>query len=131
MVFSDILTCVHIMSYEIYKLIHFFAIISLFLALGALLTYSNSGDRRHKKRIMALHGLSALILFVSGFGLIARLKMHSFPLWLNLKLLIWLILSVLIPVLVSRNIINKKGIWFLVFASGLMAIWLVVFKLAN
>ena len=114
-----------IMSYETYKIIHFFSIIALFLSIGALMTYS--GNKKQKKWIMSLHGLATLSLLVSGFGLIARLKMSSFPLWLNLKLCIWLILSVLIPVLVSRNM-NKKGIWFLVFLSGLGAICLAVLK---
>ena len=62
------------MSYEIYKLIHLFAIISLFLSIGALLSYSGN-----KKQIMILHGLAGLILFISGFGLIARLKNALFP----------------------------------------------------
>ncbi len=117
------------MSYEVYKFIHFIAILFLFLSLGVLLAYS--GNKAYKKRVMILHGLSALVLFVSGFGLMARLKLHSFPLWLNLKLLIWLILSILIPILISKNIISKKGIWFFVFAGALLAVWLAVFKLGS
>ncbi len=114
------------MSYTVYKLIHLFAILALFLAIGALLAYS--GNKKHKKKIMILHGLSSLILFVSGFGLIARLKLHSFPLWLNLKLGIWLVLSVLVPILISRKT-NKGWIYLLVFASGFSAVYLVLFKL--
>lgn len=113
------------MSYETYKIIHFFSIIALFLSIGALLT--TSGNKKQKKWIMSLHGLATLSLLVSGFGLIARLKMSSFPLWLNLKLCIWLILSVLIPVLVSRKM-SKKGICLLVFLSGLGAVCLAVLK---
>lgn len=113
------------MSYEIYKLIHFFAIISLFLAIGALLTFS--GGKKQKKGIMILHGLSVLVLLVSGFGLVARLKMHSFPLWLWIKLGIWIVLSILIPILVARKV-NKRWLWLLVFAGGLGATCLAVFK---
>ena len=113
------------MSYEIYKLIHFFAIISMFLGIGALLAFS--GDKKQKKRIMILHGLAVLVLLVSGFGLVARLKMHSFPLWLWIKLGIWIILSILIPILVARKV-NKRWLWLLVFASGLGAICLAVLK---
>ena len=115
------------MSYETYKLIHLFAIISLFLSIGALLVYSGNNNKKLKKKIMILHGLAGLILFVSGFGLIARLKMHSFPMWVNLKLGIWIILSVLVPILVSKKV-NKKWTWLLVFVSGFSAIYLVVFK---
>ena len=103
------------MSYETYKLLHFISIAFLFLSIGALLVFS--GDKQHKKQIMILHGLAGLVLFVSGFGLIARLKMSSFPLWVYLKLGIWIILSILIPVLVSRGV-DKKWIWLLVFMSG-------------
>ena len=115
------------MSYETYKLIHLFAIISLFLSIGALLVYSGNNNKTQKKKIMILHGLAGLILLVSGFGLIARLKMHSFPMWVNLKLGIWIILTVLTPILVAKKI-NKKWIWLLVFASGFSAIYLVVLK---
>ena len=113
------------MSYEIYKLIHFFAIISLFLSIGALLVYS--GNKKQKKGIMILHGLAVLALLVSGFGLIARLKMHSLPLWIWLKLSIWIILGILIPILIAKKI-NKKWVWLLVFISGLGAIYLGVLK---
>ena len=117
------------MSYTVYKLLHLLAVISLFLAIGALLSYSRSGgSRKHKKNIMILHGLAALVLFISGFGLIARLKLHSFPLWLNLKIGLWLILSVLIPLLISRTS-NKKWIYLLVLASGFSAVYLALFKL--
>jgi len=76
---------------------------------------------------MILHGLAGLVLFVSGFGLIARLKMPSFPLWIYLKLGIWIILAILILVLVSRKV-DKKWIWLLVFMSGFGAVFLAVFK---
>lgn len=115
------------MSYETYKLIHLLAIISLFLSIGALLAHSENNNKRQKKKIMILHGLAGLILFISGFGLIARLKMPSFPIWVSLKLGIWIILSVLVPVLVSKKI-NKKWIWFLVFVSGFSAVYLAVLK---
>lgn len=114
------------MSYETYRLIHLFAIISLFLSIGAFLVYSGN-NKKLKKNVMILHGLAGLLLFVSGFGLIARLKMHSFPMWVILKIGVWIILTVLIPIVGSKKI-NKKWIWLLVFASGFSAIYLAVLK---
>lgn len=116
------------MSYEVYKLIHFFAIISLFLSLGCLLAYS-SGTKK-KKVIMALHGLATFFIFLSGFGLIARLgiSMSVFPTWLLIKIAIWTILSIAVPVLIAKKI-NKKAIVLLIFASALIAIFMAVFKL--
>ena len=113
------------MSYEIYKVIHFFAIICLFLATGALLSFS--GEKKQKKRIMILHGLAVLILLVSGFGLIARLKMHSFPPWIWGKIGVWLILGVLVPFLIAYKV-NKRWVWLLTFAVGMGAVYLAIFK---
>ena len=141
------------MSYEIYKLIHFFALFCLFLAIGGLLFRSKTPvdqdskgsdtgldtdpdknpdkDRASKKpfrQIMILHGTAVFILLVSGFGMMARLKMSTFPLWLILKLVIWLILGVLTPVLLARYKGNKIAILLLVLVSAGGAIYLAIFK---
>ena len=125
------------MSYEFYKLIHFFSIISLFLSLGALLTFSETVEKLkgkirkaglgNKKKIMVLHGISLLFLLISGFGLIARLQLHSFPLWVILKLCIWFILGVLIPVMIGRGV-HKKWSWLIILVSAFVAIFLAVLK---
>ena len=57
------------MSYEFYKILHLISLIALFLSLGMLIV----GPKPLKKLIMSLHGLALLFLFVSGFGLIAKL----------------------------------------------------------
>ncbi len=125
------------MSYEFYKIIHFFSIISLFLSLGALLTFSGNIEKLegkfhkagvgNKKKLMVLHGISVLFLLISGFGLIARLQLHSFPLWVILKLCIWLILGVLIPVMIGRGVHKKWG-WLIILVSASIAVFLAVLK---
>ena len=59
------------MSYEFYKILHFISLFSLFISLGILVVY----PKQLKALALSLHGLSTLILFVSGFGLIAKLKL--------------------------------------------------------
>jgi len=112
-------------SYETYKILHFIGILSLFLALGALLTHQS---RTQKKKIMMLHGAATFLLFVSGFGLLARLNiLHFLPTWSLLKVLLWLILGILVPVLLSFQF-SKKWIWITVWVCGLLSVVLAVTK---
>ena len=128
------------MSYETYKWVHIFCALCLFLAIGALLLWNKDKGEKLKKGLMALHGLSAFFLFVSGFGLIARLRLHSFPIWVNIKLFIWLVLALVLPLLlfkkpryVFRQFCvspkwDKAGIWFIVILCALSAVLLAVLK---
>ncbi len=111
------------MSYETYKLLHLIAIFSLFLSLGALLAYSNG----KKRNVMILHGLASFVLLVSGFGLIAKLQLHALPIWVFIKLAVWIVLTIAIPILVAKKV-NKKILWQVVWLSGLLAVWMVVAK---
>ena len=84
------------MSYEFYKIIHLMSLFSLFISLGILVIY----PKKLKAFVLSIHGLSALMLFVSGFGLIARIKLplklsatfqeHSFKVISILTLLVLL-----------------------------------------
>ena len=58
------------MSYEFYKILHTLSLFSLFISLGILIVY----PKYLKSIVLSVHGLSVLVLFVSGFGLIAKLK---------------------------------------------------------
>ncbi len=59
------------MSYEFYKILHIMSLFLLFISLGILVIY----PKYLKPLLLSLHGLSVLILFVSGFGLIAKMKL--------------------------------------------------------
>ena len=130
------------MSYETYKWLHIFSALCLFLAIGFLLARANNKDDKagSSKKIMILHGLSVLVLLVSGFGLIARLQLHSFPPWVNIKIMMWVVLALLVPLALrlSRKKYftkfcistkyDKMGIWFIVLVSGLLAVYMGVLK---
>ena len=114
------------MSYEFYKFLHFFSLLALFFSLGALCFYSHK-EKGQKKWIMILHGLASFALLVSGFGMIAKLKMPNFPLWVSLKLVIWLLLSFLIPFLLRQKRL-KLPVSLLIFTLTGFALWLALFK---
>ena len=85
------------MSYDFYRILHLVFILFFFLSLGGLwLFYSLDNDlnKRSKKILMSIHGLSLFVIFVAGFGLIAKLKMPMpWGLWIYVKMMAWLILA--------------------------------------
>lgn len=87
------------MSYEFYKFLHLFMIFS-FLVLGTLnLTTVPS------KIVKIGNGVVSFLILVAGMGLLARIGFShgdGFPTWVILKMVIWLLLTVLIPVAGKR-----------------------------
>ena len=85
------------MSYEFYRILHLVFICTLLFSLGGLWAFyssNNSKDRFVKRTLLTLHGLSLFIIFVAGFGLIAKLKIPTpWPQWIYIKLFMWLVLS--------------------------------------
>ena len=59
------------MSYEFYRIFHMMSLFTLFISLGILIIY----PKYLKSLVLSVHGLSVVALFVSGFGLIAKLKL--------------------------------------------------------
>lgn len=120
------------MSYEFYKVLHLISLISLFLSLGMLIT----GPQSLKKFILSLHGLALLFLFVSGFGLIAKLQIplkFLSPLWFWQKMLVWLVLAGLTPLFVNKKeekITFKKAsvLICILLALALYAVWQVTYR---
>ncbi len=84
------------MSYEFYKWLHIVGFVAVFLGLAAYWGLSVAGStqiHKYRKSLALVHGLGLLVALVSGFGLIARLGLHQFPIWIYLKLVIWLSLG--------------------------------------
>lgn len=74
----------------IYKIIHLGSVIILFGALGAGVYTASSKDN---KLAGILHGISLVLILVSGFGLLARIWGTEFHWWVILKVVIWLLLG--------------------------------------
>jgi len=84
------------MSYEIFHIAH---LISLFLFVGVGIAALIAPENR--KRLMMLSGIFSLLAVLTGFGLAGMMKV-GFPYWVNVKILCWVILS-LLPALAIRK----------------------------
>lgn len=119
------------MSYEFYKVLHIIGAFGVLLALGGLALHMMNGGTReypHRRFIMIAHGLTLLVSFVAGFGLLAKLGLVSgLPGWTLGKIGIWLLLG-LIPAFFYRKPKLAKTLWFVTLALAGIATWLAVNK---
>lgn len=80
------------MDYLTYKFLHLVGIIFVFIAIGGLSALAQ--DSPYRKFFGMLHGIFLIVVFVAGFGLLARLKIHNpWPVWVWCKLVGWLIIG--------------------------------------
>ena len=120
-------------SYEAYKVLHLVAVLLLFLCFGGLALYVAGGGTRaanpNRALIAALHGTAAFLVLLGGFGLLARLGViqGGFPLWVWLKLTIWLVLAfaVLLP---YRRPALARPLFLLYPVLGGLAAWAAIYK---
>jgi hypothetical protein len=120
-------------SYETYKVLHLLSIMVLFLCFGGLAIYVAGGGTReanpNRKLIAALHGTATFLVLLGGFGLLARLDLvrGGFPLWVWLKLAIWLVLGLAV-VLPYRRPALARPLFLLYPVLGGLAAWAAVYK---
>ncbi len=120
------------MSYEFYKVMHLTGIFMVISAIGAHLLNGLLGGSKQfvgKKFVSILHGIGLLIVFVAGFGLMARIGLMggSWPIWIILKMVVWLFLGVVI--LIPRYKPTwTKAVWFAVIIAGSFAAFLAFYK---
>jgi len=116
------------MSYEFYKILHVFAALLLFTSLGTLAATARS-ETSHLRRLAGIsHGIALAIIFVAGFGLLARLGMFgSIPVWAWLKMGLWLILAVVVIPL-RRKPEWATALWLAIPIVGGLAVWFAVAK---
>lgn len=120
------------MSYEFYKVLHITGILMVISAVGAHLLNGFMGGSKQfagKKFVGMLHGIGLLVAFVAGFGLMARLGMMGggWPLWIVLKMVVWLFLGLVI--LIPRYKPSwTKAVWLVVIVVGAFAAYLARYK---
>jgi len=102
---------------EIYRYLHFAGIFTLLFSFGSLFI----GKNYNKGAAMA-HGVALLLILVSGFGMQATLHL-GFPIWLILKLVIWIIFGGFI-VLAKKSVISGFTAWIIILALALSAVYL-------
>lgn len=108
------------MTPQFYLFLHISGVIILFLALGALIVSSKA-----PKGAIIAHGVALLLLLVSGFGRMAKMK-YAFDTWLFIKLAIWLLLGVSLVVL-KRGLLPAKVASVLIAILGIAAAWSALF----
>jgi len=112
------------MSYTFYKVIHFAGIFMVFMALSGLLIEAMSKEENGKNMrrwAMISHGLGLLLIFIAGFGLMARLGFISgWPSWVYVKIVVWTILGGISP-LILRKRQWAKALWVLIIGLGVVA----------
>ncbi|HQU74897.1 MAG: hypothetical protein KDI06_22095 [Calditrichaeota bacterium] len=116
------------MSFEFYDFFHVLGLMSLFSAFGAAILRgvlkSDGGDL--KKYIAIAHGVGLLLLFISGFGMLARLGV-GFPVWVIIKMVIWVIAA--LSLVRMRKYPGSGPLnWAIVLVLGGLAAWLAIFK---
>jgi hypothetical protein len=118
------------MSYQIYKILHLLGLSLVVLSLGGLIMHSINGGSKQsnvfRKGAMISHGVGLLLLLVAGFGMLARLQIHSFPGWVVGKLVIWFALGGLIAIAYKQNLARK--LWFAVPVLVAVAASLAIYK---
>lgn len=117
------------LTYQIYKIIHFTGLILLFLGFGGLLSASmNRSQLKTFPRIVfsISHGIGLLALMIGGFGMLARLhQMNPIPGWVYGKLACWVLMGIGISVV--KRISGLISLAFVV-AVGIAAFTLVTYK---
>lgn len=120
------------MSYQFYLALHLVSVFIVVLSLGGIFSYIFSGGTKAtfplRKQMAILHGIFLLVVFVSGFGLIAKAQytFGSSP-WLYGKLLCWLIIGGF-PVLLYKKALPQWINFIALVAVLAAAAILVIFK---
>lgn len=91
---------------DFYEVVHLIGIAMIFVAIGGVTVHAANGGTKAtsetRRLVTSIHGLGALLILVGGFGMLARMGFKhgsTFPGWLWVKLLVWVVLSgvVLLP----------------------------------
>jgi hypothetical protein len=114
------------MSYEFYNVVHVVGVIVLFTALGALAGTAGSAKARLRTIASFAHGVSLALIFIAGFGLLARLGYFgAIPVWAYLKMVLWGLLALVVMPL-KRSPKWAPALWVLMPIFGSLAAWLAV-----
>jgi hypothetical protein len=96
----------------------------IFSSLGGALTLVANGKSKveniWRKRLAITHGIGLTLVLVSGFGMLARLGIHSIPSWAILKLIIWIALGGLLTLIYRQAALASK-LWWTLLAFGFFA----------
>jgi sulfite exporter TauE/SafE len=114
------------MSYEFYNVAHVIGVLFLFTALGALAATAGSPSAPLRKIASIAHGVALALIFVAGFGLLARLGYFgSIPAWAYFKMVLWGVLGLAVLPL-KKKPQWAPALWVLMPIVGSLAVWAAV-----
>ena len=109
----------------VYKNIHLIGVFMVLMALGGLLLHRiNGGTQQHawRKPVAITHGVGMFLILLGGFGMLARLDIFlSWPGWVTVKAIIWIVLGALIAVIFRTPTLAKPHWWITIVLGGLAA----------
>ncbi|RAP33442.1 hypothetical protein DID77_03045 [Candidatus Marinamargulisbacteria bacterium SCGC AG-439-L15] len=111
------------MSVTFYHILHVLSLL-LLSGVGFAMVFSDN-----RKPFQKFYGILSFLVLLGGFGLMARFG-YTFKenAWMTLKLLIWIGLSVGIPIILKRTQLSK-GKLVVAFSTALfLAVYLVYTK---
>jgi len=114
------------MDYEVYKVLHILTILLFFTS--SAVTYSHSVK---VKWASVIAGISSLLILISGMGLIARIGIshgEGWPIWIKVKIAIWLLVAMGSPMIAKRFVSFKKYAYAILMALAFIAIYSAVYK---
>lgn len=118
-------------SYQLYKLVHFLGIFMLLVSIGGLLLHrisGGTGQHPWRRQAMITHGVGLFLVLLGGFGMLARMGLVSgLPGWIYGKLVIWLVLGVLVVVIRFKPAM-ARGLWWGTVGLGVGAAYLAINK---
>lgn len=121
-------------SHAFYNVVHIVGIVLVMSALGAVAIHALNGGTRQANAarglVAALHGTGILLILVGGFGMLARLGfLHgsNFPVWLWVKLAVWVTAAVLLYIPYRRPALARPIYLALPILGGLAA-YMAIYK---
>lgn len=119
------------MSYQVYKVMHLFGVLTLLFTLGSaylLSAFDINIIKKHKKAINIVHGVSLMVALTGGFGLLARIGIKGgFPGWVWVKIIIWLLFGAATAILFKKPQ-ARKAMYLVIPALSFAAIFMAVYK---
>jgi hypothetical protein len=122
-----------VISFVVYRLIHFVGLVLVLVALGGASIHSASGGTkatlRGRRLVLISHGLGLFLLLLGGFGMLARMGIghEGLPGWIWGKLLVWLAFGG-ITALSYRRPEWSLGLFAAVPVLATLAAWMAIFK---
>ena len=110
------------MPYELYKVLHFAAIF-VFLSSASVLLLAGKPGKMWKM----ITGIASLVILIAGMGMLHKGHL-GFPLWAQMKLVIWLVITALGHVVAKRFPRQGAAAYWITMVLAITAAYLAVYK---